>query len=109
MFDGQTPHILVNQSKGRAGNHIACAQGFDKPSGKGGLSHTHTSKKGDHFTPAQGFRQPGRKPGRLFRRMGKIYLRFHQNNPWMTLFSSTSIFSAEGTLGRPGIVIMSPA
>ena len=32
----------------------------------------------------------------------------YQNNPVILPFSSTSIFSAAGTLGKPGIVIMSP-
>ena len=31
-----------------------------------------------------------------------------QNRPLMRPFSSTSIFSAAGTRGRPGIVMMSP-
>ena len=31
-----------------------------------------------------------------------------QNSPVMTPFSSTSIFSAAGTRGRPGMVMMSP-
>ena len=31
-----------------------------------------------------------------------------QNNPEILPLSSTSIFSAEGTLGRPGMVIISP-
>ena len=31
-----------------------------------------------------------------------------QNRPVITPFSSTSIFSAAGTLGRPGMVMMSP-
>ena len=36
------------------------------------------------------------------------YGRPDQNRPVMTPFSSTSIFSAAGTLGRPGMVMMSP-
>ena len=34
--------------------------------------------------------------------------RRYQNRPEMTPFSSTSIRSAAGTLGRPGMVMMSP-
>ena len=33
---------------------------------------------------------------------------FYQNNPAISLFSSSPIASAAGTLGRPGIVIISP-
>ena len=38
----------------------------------------------------------------------RFFVAYSQNRPEITPFSSTSMRSAAGTLGRPGMVMMSP-
>ncbi len=65
----------------------------------------------DHVrTVAEQPATPSPEPGAAQdRRPGEADTEFAQNRPVMSPSSVTSIFSADGSFGRPGIVMMSPA